>query len=198
MQQQGTLRNGWQKTLDFRLDKHQNIGGNRSFDVMLDVFNIFQRQHNRSSAESQHGAVEFHETGQIMTPRAARFGARFNFWYRYPLADREFLEDYSVGEVLISPSRTMTESDVLAFAGLTGDWHPLHTDAVFASQSMFGRRIIHGMLTLAVGSTFVLRLGPYRVYPKEFHRVLWHRKRSLRPPGFLGDTIHSVNAWKHW
>ena len=76
-------------------------------------------------------------------------------------ADKEFLEDYEVGETLISPARTLTESDVTNFAGLTGDWHPLHTDAVYAAASPFGQRIVHGMLTFAIGSTLVLRLGPY-------------------------------------
>ncbi len=108
-------------------------------------------------------------------------------------ADREFLEDYTVGEVLVSPARTMTETDVLTFAGLTGDWHPLHTDAVFAAKSMFGQRIVHGMLTLAVGSTLILRLGPYVYIPKSF--IAFYGVENVRfvRPVFLGDTIHSVN-----
>jgi 3-hydroxybutyryl-CoA dehydratase len=108
-------------------------------------------------------------------------------------ADREFLEDYAVGEIFLSPARTITESDVMTFAGLTGDWHPLHTDAVYAGNSMFGQRIVHGMLTLAVGSTLVLRLGPYVYIPKGF--IAFYGVENVRfvRPVFFGDTIHSVN-----
>lgn len=108
-------------------------------------------------------------------------------------ADREFLEDYAVDETLISPARTITESDVLTFAGLTGDWHPLHTDTVYAGNSMFGQRIVHGMLTLAVGSTLVLRLGPYVYIPKGFIAFYGIENVRFVRPVFLGDTIHSVN-----
>ena len=66
--------------------------------------------------------------------------------------EKHWLEDYAVGETLVSPARTLTESDVHAFAALTGDWHPLHTDVPYASASPFGERIAHGMLVLVVGS----------------------------------------------
>lgn len=108
-------------------------------------------------------------------------------------SDREFLEDYTVDETLVSPARTVTESDVLTFAGLTGDWHPLHTDAVYAEQSLFGQRILHGMLTLAIGSTLVLRLGPYVYIPKGFIAFYGIENVRFVRPVFIGDTIHSVN-----
>jgi 3-hydroxybutyryl-CoA dehydratase len=108
-------------------------------------------------------------------------------------AEKHYLEDYSVGETLISPARTITESDVVTFAGLTGDWHPLHTDAPFAAQSPFGQRIVHGMLTFAVGSALVLRLGPYVYIPKSFIAFYGIEKVRFTRPVMLGDTIHSVN-----
>jgi 3-hydroxybutyryl-CoA dehydratase len=109
------------------------------------------------------------------------------------LAEKEFLEDYEVGETLISPARTLTESDVMNYAGLTGDWHPLHTDAVYAAASPFAQRIVHGMLTLAIGSTLVLRLGPYIYLPKSFIAFYGIEKVRFTRPVMLGDTIHSVN-----
>ena len=108
-------------------------------------------------------------------------------------ADKEFLEDYAVGETLISPARTLTESDVLTYAGLTGDWHPLHTDATYAAQSPFGQRIVHGMLTLAVGSTLVLRLGPHVYIPKSFIAFYGIENVRFTRPVMFGDTIHSVS-----
>ena len=108
-------------------------------------------------------------------------------------ADKEFLEDYEVGETLISPARTLTESDVITYAGLTGDWHPLHTDVVYAAASPFGQRIVHGMLTLAIGSTLVLRLGPYVYIPRSFIAFYGIEHVRFTRPVLLGDTIHSVN-----
>ena len=49
-------------------------------------------------------------------------------------SERLYLEDYEVGEVFVSPGRTITETDVVLFASLTGDWHPLHTDADLRPQ----------------------------------------------------------------
>ena len=42
--------------------------------------------------------------------------------------DKDFFEDFTVGETMTTPGRTITEADILAFAALTGDWHPIHTD----------------------------------------------------------------------
>ena len=67
-----------------------------------------------------------------------------------------------------TPARTMTEADIHAFAALTGDWHPLHTDAEFAAESPFGERIAHGLLILSVGSALAFRLGQYEVLPQSF------------------------------
>ncbi|MCL4847799.1 MAG: MaoC family dehydratase N-terminal domain-containing protein [Acidobacteria bacterium] len=107
--------------------------------------------------------------------------------------EREYLEDYEVGEVFVSPARTLTEADVVAFASLTGDWHPLHTDAVYAGQSPFGERIAHGMLTLSVGMVLVLRLGENRYLPKHFIAMSGIDGLRFTAPVRLGDTIHSVN-----
>ena len=61
-----------------------------------------------------------------------------------------FWEEFSVGEVLITGRRTIDGGDVSRFAGLTGDFNPLHVDAEFAKTTPFGERVAHGILTLAV------------------------------------------------
>ena len=61
-------------------------------------------------------------------------------------------EDFKVGEVLVTGRRTVEGSDVSRFAGLSGDFNPLHTDEVFAKQTPFGARVAHGILTLAVSN----------------------------------------------
>jgi acyl dehydratase len=78
----------------------------------------------------------------------------------------------------------VTESDVVAFSALTGDWHPQHSDAVWAAQSAFGERIAHGMLivSFAIG---LVDFDPERVIAlRRIRDVVF--KRPVR----LGDTIH--------
>ena len=58
-----------------------------------------------------------------------------------------YLEDFEIGKTYRSAARTVTEADVVNFAGLSGDFNPLHMDEEYAkNESMFGKRIAHGML----------------------------------------------------
>jgi acyl dehydratase len=81
-------------------------------------------------------------------------------------------------------ARTITEADVVAFAALTGDHHPQHTDARFAAESPFGERIAHGMLVLsyAVG---LVDFDPDRV--QALRRI---EDAVFKRPVRIGDTIH--------
>ena len=99
-----------------------------------------------------------------------------------------YWEDFKVGERLVTGRRTVEGGDVSRFAGLSGDFNPLHTDEVFATQTPFGARIAHGILTLAVSNgqqnlsgwfegTALALLGLDRV-------------RFTAPVKF-GDTIHT-------
>lgn len=63
-----------------------------------------------------------------------------------------YFEEFEIGAKYISQGRTVTEADVVAFAGLSGDFNPLHTDADFAGTTPFGERIAHGMLTVAIST----------------------------------------------
>ncbi len=64
----------------------------------------------------------------------------------------KYYEDFEIGETYVSQARTITEADVATFAGLSGDFNPLHTNAEFAKKSPFGERIVHGMLTVAMST----------------------------------------------
>jgi len=103
--------------------------------------------------------------------------------------EKVYFEDYQVGELLVSPGRTITESDIILFAGLTGDWHPIHTNVEYAKKTMFGERIAHGMLGLAVGSALIFRLGPYVFTPKKFIAFYGMDKVRFGGPIKIGDTI---------
>lgn len=92
-------------------------------------------------------------------------------------------ERLSAGQEFSSRGRTVTESDVVAFAALTGDWHPQHADAVWAASSAFGERIAHGMLVVS----FAVGLVPF-----DPDRVIALRRVSdvvFKRPVRLGDTI---------
>lgn len=104
--------------------------------------------------------------------------------------EKQYFEDYSIGETFVSPCRTITETDLVLFSAFTGDWHPLHTDLVYAEKSQFKGRIAHGMLGLVVGSALSTRLGPYVILPKSF--IAFYGMDSVRftAPIMIGDTIH--------
>jgi 3-hydroxybutyryl-CoA dehydratase len=90
----------------------------------------------------------------------------------------------AVGDRFVSRGRTITEADLVGFSTLTGDFHPLHTDAEWAGASEFGGRIAHGMLLLSycVG---LVPLDPDHVLAlRGFESVAF--KRPVR----IGDTIH--------
>lgn len=98
-----------------------------------------------------------------------------------------FFEEYEVGQTIKSSGRTITEADIVAFAGLTGDWNPLHTDAVFAAQHPLGQRVAHGVLALSIAVALAARMGFLEETLLAFREIgSW--KFSL--PLFIGDTIH--------
>jgi len=68
-------------------------------------------------------------------------------------------DQFEVGQVFETMSRTIAEADVVNFAGLSGDYNPLHTDAAFMAGSPFGERIAHGMLCASVGTGLANQLG---------------------------------------
>jgi len=68
-----------------------------------------------------------------------------------------YFEEFQVGETLVSGRRTITEADVTAFAGLSGDFNPLHIDEVFAQSTPFKGRIAHGLLVVAIRARRVNR-----------------------------------------
>lgn len=91
-------------------------------------------------------------------------------------------EDLKVG-MSASVARTVTEADILMFAGVSGDTNPVHVDAEFAAASMFGGRIAHGMLSAGYISTvFGTKLpGPGCIYLSQ--------TLKFKAPVKIGDTV---------
>jgi acyl dehydratase len=99
-------------------------------------------------------------------------------------AGRRYFEDIAVGEEYESPGRTVTETDIVLFAGLSGDYNVLHTDAEFMKKSIFGERIAHGLLGLAIQSGLFYRAGPAYA-TLAFLGLRWKFKAPIK----IGDTI---------
>ncbi len=98
-----------------------------------------------------------------------------------------YFEDLKIGEKYVSSGRTVTETDVVHFAGLSGDYNPLHTDREYARKSQFKERIAHGALTFSVMTGLWDRLGILRETVIAFYGV---DKMRFVAPVYIGDTLH--------
>jgi acyl dehydratase len=94
-------------------------------------------------------------------------------------------EDLHVGEEYRSPGRTVTEADIVIFAGLSGDYNVLHTDAEHMKSSLFGERIAHGLLVLSIQQGLLERARPGRA-----REQLVGLKWKFKGPVKIGDTLH--------
>ena len=100
--------------------------------------------------------------------------------------DRRYFDEIQVGEAYESPGRTVTEADIVMFAGLSGDYNVLHTDAEFMKSSIFGERIAHGLLGLSIQSGLLTRgMQPYATIA--FLGLRWKFKGPIK----IGDTIRA-------
>ncbi|MBK6644513.1 MAG: MaoC family dehydratase N-terminal domain-containing protein [Anaerolineales bacterium] len=100
-----------------------------------------------------------------------------------------YFEEFSVGQTVKTLSRTVGEDAINAFAGLTGDYNQIHTDAEFARTTPFGRRIAHGLLGLSIATGLIMRTGLLEGTVLAFREV---QEWKFVKPVFIGDTIHAV------
>jgi acyl dehydratase len=104
--------------------------------------------------------------------------------------EKEYFKDYKIGEKFISPARTITEADIVLFAAVSGDWHPIHTDLEYAKKTVFKERIAHGLLGMVIGSGLAFRLGSRGPLPKYFIAFYGMDNVRLTAPLKIGDTVH--------
>jgi acyl dehydratase len=96
-----------------------------------------------------------------------------------------YFDEFYVGQSWVSPARTITEADLVNFAGISGDFNPLHTDEEFAKETQFGGRIFHGPGVFAVATGLESRLGIKEGTAIAFLGMTWNLKGAVR----IGDTI---------
>jgi 3-hydroxybutyryl-CoA dehydratase len=99
----------------------------------------------------------------------------------------KFYEDFELGEAVVTRGRTIDPADLTAFAGLTGDHYPLHTDEEYAKRTRFGTRIAHGPLTFSIAVGLVGMSGFYGNAIVALIEIV--SLRALKPV-LPGDTVH--------
>ena len=94
-----------------------------------------------------------------------------------------YYEEIKLNETSVSKARTVTEADVINYAGVSGDFHPYHMDSTYANESDFGGRIAHGLLVLSIAAA---------LEAAENEHAFLYGFDSMRfiAPTMLGDTIH--------
>lgn len=97
-----------------------------------------------------------------------------------------YFDEFEVGQTFVSPRRTITEADVANFAGISGDFNPLHTDEEFARTTQFGGRIFHGPGVFAIATGLESRLGIKEGTAIAFLGMTWNMRAAVK----IGDTIH--------
>lgn len=100
-----------------------------------------------------------------------------------------YFEDFQMGQQIVTAGRTITEADIVAFAGLSGDFNQLHTDAEFAKHTPFGQRIAHGLLVTAIASGLAAQTGILEGTTIAFREI---KEWKFSRPVFIGDTVHVV------
>jgi 3-hydroxybutyryl-CoA dehydratase len=98
-----------------------------------------------------------------------------------------YFEDYIVDHVTTSRGRTVTEADIVNFAGLSGDFVELHMNEEYARSGPFGRRIAHGALIFSISTGLMVQMTPDHEAIIAFYGV---DKLRFIAPVFIGDTIH--------
>ena len=98
-----------------------------------------------------------------------------------------YFEDFEIGQKIITAGRTVAESDIFNFAGFSGDYNQIHTDAEFAKGTPFGQRVAHGLLGLSIASGLAMRTGVLEGTVIAFREI---NNWKFIAPVFIGDTIH--------
>ncbi len=100
---------------------------------------------------------------------------------------RKYFEDFELDVTEKSRGRTITEADIVNFAGLSGDFVELHMNEEYARSGPFGRRIAHGALIFSVSTGLMVQMTPDHEAIIAFYGV---DKLRFVAPVFIGDTVH--------
>lgn len=100
-----------------------------------------------------------------------------------------YFDEFQVGQRIITAGRTVTEADIVNFAGISGDYNQIHVDAVYSAGSPFGQRVAHGLLVTAIASGLAMQTGVMEGTVLAFREI---NEWKFIKPVFIGDTVHVV------
>ncbi|MDL2209628.1 hypothetical protein LJC26_02350 [Desulfovibrio sp. OttesenSCG-928-O18] len=106
------------------------------------------------------------------------------------LMEKRFFEDIEVGDSIMTVGRTVTEADLVNFAGLSGDFNRIHTDREFAQNSIAGERIAYGLLVKSIGAGLFTRTQYYQSMDESFSALMEIRSWKFKKAVLINDTIH--------
>lgn len=98
-----------------------------------------------------------------------------------------YFEEFAVGDKITTAARTVAEADIVAFAGLSGDYNQIHIDAEYSRTTPFGARVAHGLLGLSIASGLAVQTGFMEQTVLAFREI---SEWKFSNPIFIGDTIH--------
>lgn len=98
-----------------------------------------------------------------------------------------YFEEFEPGQKLVSAARTVTETDIVMFAGLTGDFNQIHVDAEYSKTTPFGARVAHGLLGLSIASGLLVQTGMMEGTIMAFREI---NEWKFIKPIYIGDTVH--------
>ena len=98
-----------------------------------------------------------------------------------------YYEDLAEGQTFTSPARTVTETDLVSFAMLSGDWNAIHTDEEFARETFYGKRVVHGLFGLSMMTGLLDRTG---LFGGSAIAMLGISDWQFKAPIFVDDTLH--------
>ena len=97
-----------------------------------------------------------------------------------------YFEEFTTGLEIVTGARTITETDLVNFAGLSGDFNFIHTNAHAAADTPFGQRVAHGMLVASIATGLAVQQGFIDGTTLAFRELTW----KFTKPVFIGDTVH--------
>ena len=100
-----------------------------------------------------------------------------------------YFDEFQAGQRIITAGRTITESDIVSFAGLSGDYNQIHVDADYCAKSPFGQRVAHGLLVTSIASGLAMQTGVMEGTVLAFREI---NEWKFIKPVFIGDTVQAV------
>lgn len=101
----------------------------------------------------------------------------------------QYFEDFQLNQKIVTAGRTVTEADVVNFAGLSGDYNQIHVDEIYSQKTAFGQRVAHGLLVVSIISGLAVQTGMMEGTVLAFREI---NEWKFAKPVYLGDTVHAI------